>query len=370
MKYIILTILLFSCSSRIVKKISDLEVKGAKKQERIFNTYWTMNLDPGYETGNLPIALASPLVYDNVVFVGSAGGYFKAFDIEKRRLLWQEKTKGAMHSGAAVSEGSIYYGDISGRLYSKNLNSGELNYSLDLGAPIDSTPVIDKGRVFIHTRNHKVFALDKQTGKILWSYKRSVPYFSTVQRTSRPLVVANRVFVGFADGYLVSFSVEEGQVIWEKKLAVSNKFVDVDMTPTYFNFKLIVGSIDGNLEVLDPQSGVLYKRFPFSTNRQGERLGNNIVFGDLDGNLILIDNNFNITRQSKVSKNQISNIKKWKNGLVVTTVGRDVYFVDQNFKGVDKLGLGSEYSAVFGDISVSRDYLAIYSSRNRVYLFK
>ncbi len=329
-----------------------------------------MNLDPKYETGNLPIGLASPLVHEDMVFVGSANGLFKAYDIEKRRLLWQEKTKGAMHSGAIIDSGNLYYGDISGRLYSKNINSGKLNYALDLGAPIDSSPVALNGRLYIHTRNHKVFTLDQMTGKILWSYKRSVPYFSTVQRTSRPLVVGNRVYVGFADGYLLSFSVEEGQVLWEKRLSTTNKFVDVDMKPTYFNNKLLVGSIDGKLEVLDPQSGVLFKRFPFSTNREGEVLGDGIVFGDLEGNILFIDSNFNITKQRKVSDKQISNIKKWKGGLVVTTVGSNIYFVDRNFVPIDKYGLGSEYSAVFGDVSVNKDYLAVFSSRNRVYLFK
>ena len=138
--------------------------------------------------------------------------------------------------------------------------------------------------------------------------------FSTLQRTSRPTVIANRVYVGFADGYLVSFSVEEGQVIWEKRLSISSKFVDVDMSPTLFNNKLLVGSIDGNLEILDPQNGVLFKRFSFVSNRKGEVFNNGILFGDVRGNIIEIDNDFNISRTLKVSKDQISNVKKWKKG--------------------------------------------------------
>ncbi|MAE58060.1 MAG: hypothetical protein CME69_04220 [Halobacteriovorax sp.] len=369
MKLLFLLFFLGSCSSTMFGDLSKYKPVGKKRAKTAFSPLWIKNLDNVHDTGNQPIALASPLVHEDTVYAGSKN-YFNAYDVKSGRLLWREKTKGVMHSGATISGSILFWGDISGRLYAKDLEKDEMKYMLDVGAPIDATPVVENGRLYLHTRNHKIFCLDQSTGKILWSYKRSVPYFSTLQRTSRPKVIGNRVYVGFADGYLVSFSVEEGQVIWEKKLSVSTKFVDVDMSPTYFNGKLLVGSIDGNLEILDPQNGVLFKRYTFVTNRKGEVFGDSILFGDIEGNIIEIDKNFNMTRTVKVSKDQISNVKKWKGGVVVTTVSQDVIYLDKDLAVVSRLDLGSGYSAVFGEVSVQDDHLALYSSRNRVYLFK
>ncbi|OIQ17877.1 MAG: hypothetical protein BM556_10650 [Bacteriovorax sp. MedPE-SWde] len=370
MKYLLVLSLfvLTSCSS--VKKMTNISPKAADRAETTFQAKWIKNLDPSYQTGNLPIALGSPLIHEGVVYVGNNNGFLDAYSLKNGRLIWREKTMGAMHSAPVAYKNTLIYGDIHGRMYGKNLESGKLAYVFDLGSPVDSTPVIAKDRIFVHTRNHKIFCIDASTGKILWSYKRSVPFFSTLQRTSRPHIVENKVYVGFADGYLLAFSLEEGQVVWEKKLSSADKFVDVDMSPSYFRGKLIVSSINGKAEVIDPKTGILYKRLSFTTNRDATLFDDQAFFGTIDGKLVSLDDNFNISKEIQVAKTPISSIRKWKGGLVVTTIGKEILYLDNKLQLVEKFDLGSVYSAVFGHTSVEDDALAIFSSRNRLYLFK
>lgn len=360
---LIIALLLGSCS--LSKKI-----QGPKRVVKHFNAKWIKNLDPDYQTGNLPIGLGSPLIHEGVVYVGNNNGSLDAYALDSGRLLWSEKTLGAMNSSPIVYGDLLIYGDVHGRVYAKNLKTNKFQYKFDLGSPIESSPTIAKGRLFLHTRNHKLFSIDAQTGKILWSYKRSVPYFSTLQRTSKPLIIESRIYVGFADGFLLAFTVEEGQVVWEKKMSSGNKFVDVDMTPSYFRGKLIVSSIDGNAEVINPQSGLLHKRLSFSTNRDAVFFGNEIFLGTVDGKLISLDDTFEIKREIKLSKNPISSLSKWKDGLVVTTIGNEVFFLNKHLEITETFDLGSNFSAVFGHTSVKEGALALLSSRNRLYLFK
>lgn len=366
MKHIVFFITLLSLTSCG----SFTPVGKSKKIKKNFTAKWIKNLDPSYQTGNLPIALGGPVIHDGVVYVGNNNGSLDAFSLSNGRMLWSEKTLGAMNSSPVIHNDILIYGDAEGRMYAKDLNSLEFKYQFDLGSPIESTPVISNGRLFVHTRNHKLFCVDATTGKILWSYKRSVPYFSTIQRTSRPLVLSNRVFVGFADGFLVSFTIEEGQVVWEKKLSTANKFVDVDMTPSFFRGKLIVSSIDGNAEIIDPQSGLLYKRLDFSTNRKGVFFKDEVFMGTKDGRLVSLNDNYLISKEIKVSKDPISSLGLWKDGLVVSTIGNKVYFLNDKLQVEETFDLGSKFSAVFGEFSVKEDAMALLSSRNRLYLFK
>jgi len=367
---LLLALALSFTSCALVKKVSGLDIKPGKIQKESFSAAWIKNLDPNYQTGNLPISLGSPLIHEGVVYVGNNKGFLDAYSLKNGRLLWREKTMGAMHSAPVVYKNTLIYGDIHGRMYGKDLETGKFKFVFDLGSAVDSTPVIAKDRIFVHTRNHKLFAIDASTGKILWTYRRSVPYFSTLQRTSRPLVISNRVFVGFADGHLVSFSLEEGQVIWEKKMSTADKFVDVDMSPTFFRSKLVVSSINGQAEVIEPQSGILFKRLPFTTNRDATLFEDYALFGTIDGKLVALDDAFNVKKEIKLTKGPISSIKRWRKGVVITTIGKEVLYLDKNFKVISKFDLGSTYSAVFGHTSVEDDALAIFSSRNRLYLFK
>ncbi|EQC46157.1 PQQ-binding-like beta-propeller repeat protein [Bacteriovorax sp. Seq25_V] len=344
--------------------------EGVREAKNVFTPAWIKNLDPAYETGNLPISLGSPLIHDGVVYAGNNNGTMDAYSIKNGRLLWREKIKDGFQSAPIVYENLLIYGDVSGRVYAKDIVSGDFKYQFDLGSSVDSTLTVSKGRLFVHTRNHKLFAIDALTGKVLWSYKRSIPFFSTLQRTSKPLVVENRVFVGFADGFLLAFSLEEGQVVWEKKMSTADKFVDVDMSPTYFRGKLIVSSINGQAEVIDPQSGALHNRLAFTTNRDAYYLGSSVVFGTIDGKLVIVDSSFNVEREVKVSTSAISSMSAWKNGYVITTVGKELIYIDQKFNVISKYDLGSVHSAVFGVVSVEDDHLAMMSSRNRLYLFK
>ncbi len=359
----ILSTLLFSCST--LKNIEGKKLKLAP-----LTLSWAKNLDPSYESGNLPISLSSPLIHDGVLYAADGKGVFSAYNVENGRKLWSQDIKGTLTSAPIVYENLLIFGDDSGRVYARDLGKDELVYEFDLDAGIDSTPVVHNGRLFIHTRNHKLFNVDAATGRVLWSYKRSVPYYSTVQRASTPLILNNKVYAGFADGYFLCFTLEEGQVLWERRMTAGQKFVDVDMRPVLFNGKIIVGSVDDKMEVIDPRSGVLTKKLNFQSNRAGVEYNDEMVFGTVNGELVFVDKRFNEVKRIGLDKVAISSIAKWKGGLVATTVGKTAYYVDARGAITQRFDLGSAYSAVFGHMTQDEDNLAFISSRFRLYTFR
>lgn len=362
-------ILVILSSVVLVSACSHIQPDG--KAERPFSPVWTKNLDPLYDSGNLPIALQSPLIYEGLVFVGDNAGYFSAFELDNGRLVWKEKENTTYHAGAVGYKDQIIYGTVQGLVTSRQYLTGKIKYSVDLGASVETVGTIYEGRIFFQLRNHQVFALDLETGKILWAYKRSVPNLTTLQRASRPIVYKDKVIVGFADGALTALSLDEGVLLYETKLATTAKFLDVDATPFIHNDFLYAGAVGSSATVIDPKNGKILRKGDFSASAGPLLADNQLVFGTPNGEIIVTDKNLNIERREKVTNNYITSLISYNKYFAIGTTDGAVRLIEPKMlKDVSHFTFGHAYSAIFGDLSSTDNYLAVLSSRNRLFVFK
>ena len=345
---------------------------GVRERPRHFSVAWSKNLDPPYSTGNLPIALNGPTIYEGVLFVGDSMGYMRAFRLRDGRPLWIQRDRDGHHARPTVSGDDLIYGGVDGRVYARHRLTGELRYAVDLGASVESEALIYKGRAFFHTRNHQIFALDVATGKILWSYKRSIPMTTTLQRASRPSVYRGRLFVGLADGSVCSFSLEEGILLWERSLGLGEKFVDVDMEPVFFQGHLYIGPLSGNLRVINAETGQIVRELKDTLARAPKVLDNHLFYLNTEGEVVALDEGEKEVRRVKIADGDIlANIIPWRGGLVVSSLRGNLYFLDpQSLRPLETIFLGHAHSAIFGPLSVEKEYLALLSSRGRLYVYR
>lgn len=357
--------------------------QGEVKPSRAFNTAWIKVMDPSYESGNLPIALQSPMIFEGLVYSGNNSGYMQAFELENGRLVWSELDKSAYHAAPVPYKDQIIYGTVQGRVISRHYTTGKIKYSVDLGASVETKGVVHQGRILFQLRNHQVFCLDVETGKILWGYKRSVSYLTTLQRASTPVVYKDRVLVGLADGTLVALSLDEGVLLYETKLSTAVKFVDVDNAPFIFNDKVYIGPVGGPISMLDPNTGKVIRRGEFTASRapyiHPSYKDEQMLFGTPNGELILADKNLNVLNKVKLSRGVISSMVPFKQGIAVATTSGEIFHVDpKSLQVMDKYELGHAYSAVFGDMDSAvsgtdgrkESYLSVLSSRNRLFTFR
>jgi outer membrane protein assembly factor BamB len=366
-KLIVLALLtsLSSCGSlKDYRPVADRE-EGAK-----LNPIWIKELDPTYDSGNLPIGLQSPLILDGIVYAGHNAGYMQAFELENGRTVWNEYDNSTYHSGAVGFNDQVIYGTVQGRVISRHAILGTIKYSVDLGSTVETRGVIYNGRVFFQTRNHQVFSLDAETGKILWAYKRSVPYLTTLQRASVPVVYKDKILVGFADGVMAALSLEEGVLLYETKLSSASKFVDVDNNAFIYNDRVYISPVGSSLSMLDPNTGKVLKVAEFSASRAPVVRDEQLIFGTSNGELVLTDKNLNVLNTIKISKGVVTSLVPFRKYYAVSTTAGEIMLVDQkSLEVVETFKLGHAYSAVFGEMTVTGDYLSAISSRNRLYIF-
>ena len=372
MKIIPLVFLLVSCTVLTSKNYGDGPVvTGVREHQKAFKVIWSKNNDPEYETGNLPIALNSPFVYAGILFAGHNNGFMIAYELENGREIWRKPDKGGYHSSPIIYKDYLLYGTNQGRLYARHYLTGRLKYEIDLGASVESKIVVNKGRAFVHLRNNRLVSLDVETGKILWAYKRSIPYLTTLQRVSKPAVGNGKVYVGFADGFVAAFSIEEGNLLWERKLTSGTKFIDVDNSPVLVGNNVYIGSLAGPLYLLNALTGTIIRQSDFTASRAPSVKDGKILLGTVSGEVLSLDKNFAPLKIKKLGDGAVTSIVKWKGKLAVSTVTGNLYFLNPvDFSVIEHKHLGHSSSAIFGNMVVHEGKLALISSRNRIYVFK
>ncbi len=73
---------------------------------------------------------------------------------------------------------------------------------------VQSSPAVADGKVYVGSREGKVYALDASTGAFIWSYTTG----NEVQ--SSPAVAGGIVFVGSIDGKVYALSATNGALMW------------------------------------------------------------------------------------------------------------------------------------------------------------
>lgn len=349
---------------------AQIKPRAPEKPVQVFKNIWSKNLDGEYVSGNLPIGLGAPRIYNDIVYVGSIGGIMNAFDVESGRVLWKSVENTPL-GGVEYFNDHVAYGGLNGRFFVRHYLSGKLKYAIDLAAPVESAPVFHKGHLFVYLRGHQIVHMDAETGKILWVYKRAVPVTTTLQRTTKPLIVGNKVIVGFADGFLGALSLDEGLLLWETKLVENSKFVDVDLNPVMASEMIISGSPSGELKAVNPDSGAVARSFGVSVMAHPLLQSEQLILGTNDGEVLIMSLNGEILKRVKVSTQAVSAIAWWKDMIVAASFDGKVQAVDPlSMRVVDNFTLGFDSSAIFSDIVTTKDYMAIYSSRNRLYVFR
>lgn len=362
---------LFLLLSLLITSSCSLKLVAPKQEEKVLTVSWSKNLDLEYRSGNLPIGLGSPRIYEDMVFMGTLAGEMNAYDLESGRLIWSEKENTPLGAPVLFFDDHVGYGGESGRFFVRHYLTGKLKYAVDLGAPIESAPVYHKGRLLIYLRGHQLAQLDAQTGKVIWVYRRAVPITTTLQRTSTPLVIGSKIILGFADGFAAALSFEEGLLLWETRIASGTKFVDVDLNPILINGLVITGSSSTELTALNPDSGVINQTYPLISVAHPLLVNEQLLLGTNEGEVHLMSLSGELLKSLKVSQLGISALAWWKGYIVAASFDGVLYAIDPLvMKVVDQFSLGHAYSAIYSDLVNNDSHLAVYSSRNRLYIFK
>ena len=106
------------------------------------------------------------------------------------KLLWKYKTGGPIQASPVVANGTVYVASTDHRLYALDAKRWGIKWSFEAGGIIRYAPAFWNNRVYFSARNNHVYALNAETGDWLWEFK------SDTWMDSPPILSKGRLYIG------------------------------------------------------------------------------------------------------------------------------------------------------------------------------
>lgn len=163
------------------------------------------------------------------------------------RLLWHYSEKPLLEFPPVYAAGKLYAVDNNGNVFALDADTGRMLWKRRVGRLNASSPAYHKNRLYIvNLVPGHIVKLDARTGRVLW--KRSLPG----RAESSPLVLGRSVYFGCEDGKLYSLSTRNGNVRWTTQLGGP-----VKASPAFRNGVLFVGDYGGYMNAVRASTGKL-----------------------------------------------------------------------------------------------------------------
>jgi outer membrane protein assembly factor BamB len=259
-----------------------------------------------------------PIVAYNKVYSASRMGDVIAFDkesgkevwqadlsdINDERSFWDSRVSALVAGGPIAGLNKIYLGTENGDIFALDAETGELVWQAKIKGEIITPPAIDSGILVVNSASGLLKGFDANTGKELWKAEQDVPAL-TLRGISTPVIASGGVLVGSGKGALGVYILDKGQAGWTTEVGEATgstelqRVIDVDAAPVVFGDKVYAISARGNLVAIELQSGrILWKR-QYSSYRQIAVYRNDIFITNVSGHIYAL--------------NRINGIERWSN---------------------------------------------------------
>lgn len=201
---------------------------------------------------------ASPIVKDQILYIGSCDSNFYALEVKTGAVKWAFKTKGEIRSTAVVESGFVYFLSTDGFLYALDQLSGQLKWKFktegerfyDAWDYYQSSPAVKDGIVYFGSGDTHIYAINAQDGTLKWKYKTNGIVHAS------PTLADNAVLVGSFDGFFYCLNADGG-LRWKFKTIGEHYFPkgEVQFHGATSDSTVYFGARDFNLYALKIKDG-------------------------------------------------------------------------------------------------------------------
>jgi outer membrane protein assembly factor BamB len=325
--------LLIGCSTNKVKEVKPNPLPKITQQQGL-NLVFSQSVS----STNAAEALRLQLDTDNgVIFAIDPDGQVSAYKGKQR--LWKSKvTKQELTAGVEAGEGIVVIGNRKGELFALDQATGSQKWSAKLSGAILSPSLIQSGRVITIANDGTVFAHDAVTGQQVWAYKLPNVQFSLRGQPAPVRLDERTVVVASANAYVYALDVISGVPRFQRRVAVSDgrsdiqRLIDVVGDPVVAGQYLVTTSFQGQVTTTDlATQRVVWSEDASSTN-SAEVSGDKVFVSTADGKL----NAYNLAtgellwQNEELLNRQLSNPVMLGQNLVVGDLDGVIHLIDPN----------------------------------------
>lgn len=264
---LVASLVLAACSSGPLREAPVPLPEERPEKARLTIDWWHILVDLYTE---VPLNRITPTVTDRGILTASPLGEIVLLN-ERGRFIWRKQVADQIVAPVAADDRNMAVVTGNGDLLMLDWE-GEPVWRNALSALATEAPVLLNDRIIVQTTDGRVTALERNTGRALWAYQDVEPSL-TVTGTAAPVVVNNWVVTGLANGKLVALNLSDGSPEWEYRLARASgktdvsRLVDVDGSITVVDGYILAAGYQGDMLVIEAESGRVVATKPFSTYR-------------------------------------------------------------------------------------------------------
>lgn len=163
------------------------------------------------------------------------------------KRIWHYVERPLLEFPPVYANGRLYAVNNSGLAFALDADTGKMIWQRTLGRLNASSPAFSRNRLYIvNLVPGHIVKLDADTGKIIW--KKNLPG----RAESSPLVIGNTVYFGCENGQLFAVDTRNGHTRWATSLGGP-----VKSAPAYRNGTLYVGDYGGYMNAVNAHTGKL-----------------------------------------------------------------------------------------------------------------
>ncbi|MCX6112266.1 MAG: PQQ-binding-like beta-propeller repeat protein [Proteobacteria bacterium] len=223
---------------------------------------------------------SSPFIYDGRLFVLASNDILYAFDAATGKILWTVKKdfparrpviKGG--SSPVVYDNVVYVGFSDGSFIGANMFDGTIVLEKNLNTKgkfkdVNATPYVDEKYIVVPSYDGNLFCMERKTGNIIWSIQDG-----SAKSVS---VISDVVYYSSDEGYVYNIDLTSGKVKWSTRL----KDGGIPTAPAIFGDYIVVGSSERGIVLFKKDNGRFVKEFYTGTGSFADPVveGNYIYF--------------------------------------------------------------------------------------------
>ncbi len=331
----ILTVALLGCSSNKIK-VEHVKPNPLPKlvQAKALVPVFSQSVSATSKEDPLRLRLD---VDNGVIFALDPKGEVTAYQGKQR--LWQQKvSKQGLSSGVEAAEGTVIVGNKKGQLFALDQATGEQKWTAQLSGAILSASLIQAGRVVTLSNDGTVYAHDLATGQQVWTYNLPDVQFS-LRGTASPIALDPRtVLIASSNAYVYALDILTGVPRMQRRVAVSDgrsdvqRLNDIDGDPVVAGQFLVTTSFQGQVTVTDLASQQVLWSENASSIQRPEVSNNTVYVTQADGKITayVLTTGEQLWQNDSLLNRQLSNPVVLGQDLVVGDLEGVLHLIDPN----------------------------------------
>ena len=276
-------------------------------------------------------------VDNGVIFALDPKGEVAAYRGKQR--IWEKKvSKRGLSSGVTAAEGLVIVGNQKGQLFALDQASGEQKWQAQLSGALLSPSLVQASRVITLANDGTVFAHDLTTGQQVWAYKLQNAQFSRRGLASPVNLDGRTILVASSNAYVYAIDALSGVPRMQRRVAVNNgrsdiqRLNDIDGDPVVAGRFMVTSSFQGQVTVTDLAAMQVVWSEDASSNKRPEVAENKVFVAKTDGKLVAYDLGTGqlLWENDSLLNRQLSNPVMLGSDLVVGDLDGVLHLLDPN----------------------------------------